>query len=69
MMQPDYNTLAALMGKQVTLRFPNAGLSGRLAGVQREPWGYLLHVNSPIGDHYVAFPGEVLHIVVAHSEN
>lgn len=65
----DQNALMALIGKQVTLRFPNAGVSGRLVGVQPEPWGYVLHLSSPIGDHYVAFPGEVLHIVVAHGES
>lgn len=55
--------LVALTGQEITLRFPNAGISGRLMGVDRENWGWVLHLSSPIGDHFVAFPGEVLHIV------
>jgi len=30
---------------------------------EREAWGYVIHLSSTIGEHFVAFPGEVLHIV------
>ncbi|MDF2629413.1 MAG: hypothetical protein K0R39_3244 [Symbiobacteriaceae bacterium] len=56
-------SLLALTGKEITLRFANAGVSGRLVGVRQEAWGYVLHLSSAIGDHFVPFPGEVLHIV------
>lgn len=58
-----FESLAALAGQEITLRFANAGVSGRLVGIERESWGYVLHLTSAIGDHYVPFPGEVLHIV------
>lgn len=64
MIEPEEGLLKSLMGQEVTLRFPNAGVTGRLTGVEREPWGYVLHLSSQVGEHYVAFPGEVLHLIV-----
>lgn len=58
-----WQALVALIGQEVTLRFANAGITGRLVSVDREAWGYVLHLSSQVGDHFVAFPGEVLHIV------
>jgi hypothetical protein len=63
MNQDVWQNLQALTGQEITLRFPNAGVSGRLVGISRENWGYVLHLSSSVGDHFVAFPGEVLHIV------
>jgi hypothetical protein len=63
MNQDVWQNLQALTGQEITLRFPNAGVSGRLVGIARENWGYVLHLSSSVGDHFVAFPGEVLHIV------
>lgn len=62
-----FTSLMALTGQEITLRFANAGVSGRLVGIERESWGYVLHISSSIGDHFVAFPGEVLHIVAPRS--
>ncbi|HYF96212.1 MAG TPA: hypothetical protein VD969_28725 [Symbiobacteriaceae bacterium] len=62
-----FESLMAIAGQEITLRFANAGVTGRLVGVERESWGYVLHLTSAIGDHYVAFPGEVLHIVAPKS--
>ncbi|HWI66555.1 MAG TPA: hypothetical protein VNT75_32400 [Symbiobacteriaceae bacterium] len=62
-----FTSLMALTGQEITLRFANAGVSGRLVGIERESWGYVLHLSSSIGDHFVAFPGEVLHIVAPRS--
>lgn len=64
MIEPEESLLKMLMGQEVTLRFPNAGVTGRLVGLERQSWGYVLHLSSQVGDHYVAFPGEVLHLVV-----
>lgn len=61
-----WQALVALTGQEVTLRFANAGVTGRLVSVDREAWGYVLHLSSQVGDHFVAFPGEVLHIVAPH---
>lgn len=57
--------LRALVGREVTLRFPNAGVTGRLLAAEREPWGYLLQIASKVGEHYVAFPGDVMQLIVA----
>lgn len=62
-----FASLVALTGKEITLRFANAGVTGRLVGIKREAWGYVIHLSSTIGEHFVAFPGEVLHIVAPHS--
>lgn len=64
MAQEVWHALQGITGQEVTLRFPNAGITGKLVGVERETWGYVLHLSSSVGDHFVAFPGEVLHIVV-----
>lgn len=58
-----FASLSALTGQEITLRFASAGVSGRLVGIERESWGYVLHLSSTIGDHFIAFPGEVLHII------
>lgn len=62
-----FASLQALTGQEITLRFANAGVSGRLVGIEKESWGYVLHLTSTIGDHFIAFPGEVLHIVAPKS--
>lgn len=59
--------LTELTGSDVTLRFSDSGISGRLNGVEKHDWGYVLHLTSQIGDHFVAFPGQVLHMVVPRS--
>lgn len=59
--------LAMLEGQEVTVRFANAGVTGRLIGIQKESWGYVLHLSNAIGDHFIPFPGETLHIVAPKS--
>lgn len=67
MTQQVREALVALVGQEITLRFASAGITGKLLGVERESWGYVLHLTSQVGDHFVAFPGEVLHIVAPRS--
>gem|GEM_PF-4288218 len=62
--QQAWNALSEKVGLEITLRFANGGVTGKLLAVDREPWGYVLHLSGSVGDHFVAFPGEVLHMVV-----
>jgi hypothetical protein len=63
-----FRVMSELTGNDVTLRFADSGVTGRLAGVEKHDWGYILHLVSKVGDHFVAFPGQVLHMVVPKGE-
>jgi hypothetical protein len=60
--------LKALTGQDVTVRFASASLSGHLTAVDVMDWGYMLHVVSPIGEHFIPYPGQVLHLVAGRRE-
>jgi hypothetical protein len=57
------NLLRALVGQEITLRFASSSLSGHLTGVDQQPWGYMLQLLSPVGEHFIPYPGQVLHLV------
>lgn len=56
--------LRAMVGQEITLRFAGSSLSGRLTDVEQQPWGYMLKVLSPVGEHFIPYPGQVMHLVV-----
>lgn len=62
------NRLGALSGKQVHIRFAQGSITGRLEAVIADATGYVLHLTSAAGDHYIAFPGQVQHVLVPRNE-